>query len=339
MTVIDTTPRPTQEWDDTDSAPVHERNQRMRAQRLELTLEIAAALASGDTERAARLRERRGWLDDDFVRANYGLAVAAARPMLRAASAEDSRDHEAEAVLGLWEAYVGTDSRRVDDVEQTEDGVVRFAAGWDGARATFGTHSRAYAKGRVTRSVARIEAQVSYTAWSQKPAVEAAAARLQERLGRTPTAEQVAEESGVTAETVTVLRTPRPTSLDAPAGGESDAPTLLDTLQVRTLGDAGDDVSERVESALCSAARDGSVRALDLYSLVLRDGLAGRAPLSGVETGDVLGIGRGQVNTGTKRAMSALTAALSGASNTSGHPAGAGALGEQAGSTNPAAAA
>ena len=144
---------------------------------------------------------------------------------------------------------------------------------------------------------------MSYNAWSQKPAVDRARRELLAELGKVPTYAQVAARAGVTVETVRIVSAPAPVSLSTPVGDEGGA-TLGDRVAALTADDYAGADAERAEAAIIAAADD--LRVLDLFAVLLRQGVTGRPELSVVETADRLGVGRGLVNIGYKRAKAAI---------------------------------
>ena len=284
---------------------IHEHNAWLRTQFLECNAALADARRAGDEDAVAAVLARRQELGNEFVTANERLAYAAAWEFTRVASGPDRQDHEQAALLGLWEAFVGTDPAAVDAVDVDDAGTVAATSGWSPEKGTFGTYSRTFITGQTRRSVRRNEAgfaHMSYNAWSQKPAVDRARRELLAELGKVPTYAQVAARAGVTVETVRIVSAPAPVSLSTPVGDEGGA-TLGDRVAALTDDDAGAD-AERAEAAIIAAADD--LRVLDLFAVLLRQGVTGRPELSVVETADRLGVGRGLVNIGYKRAKAAI---------------------------------
>lgn len=260
------------------------RNREMHAQYQQLRSDLEAAEAAGDARLVTHLKFKVESLKNDFVAANWGLAMDGARPFLRVASYHDTQDHEASALEGLWKAFVS----------------------WDPEQGTFGNFSRRFITGQTRRSVNSMEnGQLKYTAWTQKPAVDAARRELLTELGRTPTYEQIAARAKVSVETVRIVCAPAPVSLSTPLG-EDGGETLGDRVADLAVDGRSAEREDLAEEAVLAAAKD--MHALDLFVLAMRKGITGRPELSVVETADRLGVGRGLVNNGYDRAMVALGA-------------------------------
>ena len=290
-----------QEADDQPMS-IHAMNTMLRKQWLECTAELSAARADGDEEAIEAALARRAKLGNDFVAANQKLAYSAAREFTRVAVGPDRQDHEQSALLGLWEAFAGTDAGAVDEVTLTDEGAVASVSGWSPEKGTFGNWSRTFITGQTRRSVKKNEAgfaHMSYTAWSQKPAVDRARRELIAELGKAPSHEQVAERAGVTAETVRIVSSPAPVSLSTPLGDEGGS-TLGDRVADLVADEGADGDATFAEATILKAAPH--MKAMDLFTVLLRQGVTGRPELSVVETADRLGVGRGSVNIGFKRA-------------------------------------
>ena len=287
---------------------VHELNARLRYEWLAAVMDGNIARDIGDAEAARDADARRDAVQDDFFARNRRLAMAAAKSFLTHARGEDLRDHEQAALLGLWEAFIGTDPVKGRTVRFAEDGRLVAEAGWDPEKATFGTLSRSYVKGKVRRSVATVESGLSYALWTYRPKVLEARAKLTEERGQTPTVRDIAAACDLPYETVQAVLTPTAASLDKPLG--EDGGTLGDLLAQQP--DAGLDLSaEDVESVSqvlrLVAPRMGT---LDLLGFVLRNGLVGRPSLSVVDTAARLGVRRGTVASGEARAATMVSGSM-----------------------------
>lgn len=255
----------------------------------------------GDHEAARTVRDLAA---EVFVRMNARLAFNGARPFLHG---DYTDDHEAAALMGLWEAFVGTDAELAGTVDVDDSGRVVAQSGWDPESGTFGTWSRAFITGRAARSVAALEPRfhgVSYTAFQKAPAVRKAWQELRDAGEKFPSDAQVAERAGVTVDVVHAVRSGAPTSLDAMVSSDSSdtlADVLLKSPEILREGDA-DDATRHV------IAVAGQLSVMDLLVGAARFGLHGLPAKSVVETADLLLIGRGAANNATRRLEAALSA-------------------------------
>lgn len=284
-------------------------NTQLRYAFLECNLRIQQARQAGDLTAERAARADREAVAAQFVAKNTRLAQAAAHPLM-IKDRELSQEHLQAAMLGLWEAFVGTDPAAVDGVIVDEAGNLHPTSGWDPAKGTFATYASSSIAGRAKRSVRASEGAftgISYHTWGQKPKVDEARRALQAELGRTPSIAQIAQRAGVTEDTVRACSKSAPASLDALVAG--DGGTTLGDLIADTEPD-GASPSPSVDHAeveLVRRAQDMS--AVDLLVLLLRTGLAGAPPRSVVQTADRLGIGRGSVAPAMARAEKALVRA------------------------------
>ena len=304
---------------DEQSPHIYEQNRAMRQRFLELSAQMAAAREAGDDRGAALLKERRQRVGNDFIAANQKLAYAGARDFTRAATPQDREVIEQAAFAGLWMAFAGTTAAAVDSFGRDSDGNVVSAHGWDPEKGTFGTWSRSFISGEVRRAVAACEAKyahMKYSGFSKKPAVDAARRELAAELGRTPTYEQIAQRAKVTVETVRICSSSAPVSLSTPLGEDGGA-TLGDKVAANAVTEDTADEADVAETAVLLAAEQ--MRALDLFCVLMRQGITGRPELSVVETADRLGVGRGMVNIGYKRGKKAIEAAVTALAESSGY--------------------
>lgn len=282
-----------------------EHNEALRQRWLECTRRIKEAQASGDATAEARAREDRDRVGNEFVQKNTRLAVRNASAFL-IKDQESSKDHLQAAMLGLWEAFVGLDASKVDDVLVDDEGRVHAAAGWDPDKGTFATFAGSYISGRTRRSVKTVESTytgMSYNTWSDKPKVDRARRELSDSLGRTPTLAEIAAKAGVTVATVRACSTATPVSLQALLS--DDGSTTLGDMLADTAGDdTGTAVPMVAEKELIARARQMSM--LDLMVLLLRTGITGRPALTVNRAADKLCIGRGAAQLAIKRAQAAL---------------------------------
>lgn len=282
-----------------DAETVHQANARLRYAWLSATLDATIAASTGDLVEADQAQARADAIREEFFLANRRLAMAAAKGFLRHARGEDLKDHEQAALMGLWEAFAGTDPIKGRTIAFDENGNPVAEAGWDPAKATFGTFSRTYVQGKVRRSVATVESGLSYALWSYRPAVLAARDALIAEGFASPSPKQVAKKANLSLDTVTAIMTPNATSLQVPIG--TDGATLGDM-----LADEADhsqvfaDFSENT-ALIKAAAQRMSIG--DLFSYGLTNGIMGRRGLTVVEAAARLGIGRGAVVSGCQRAQ------------------------------------
>ena len=267
------------------------RNDAMRKDYLRARYDLKTALEAGDTEKAAEARKRSEAVGEEFIRLNRGL-VGAAKSFLIGTHRED---HEAAALMGMWEAFVGTQPKD-EDLVLGEDGEVTGFTGWDPSSSTFGTWSRSHVNGRVQRSVAQWEERfhgVSYSAFQKAPAVRAAATALREELGRAPKTEEIAKRAGVTTGTVDVIMSGAPVSLETPLGGDGTS-VLGDLIEIEGSMeelDGGISLSEEGLAGLSSR-----LPVMELLIVALRTGVTGAEPCTVSRTSKVLGVGRGVIN-------------------------------------------
>lgn len=268
-----------------------EANVAMRKEYLSTLSEAKEAQKNGDEFEASRLKQRASDIANDFVKANKAL-VSQAGHFLQGSNRED---HEAAALLGLWEAFVGTTGLDSEDLEVDADGNVTGATGWDPESGTFATYSRRHITGRAGRSVSALDTKYqgfSYSTFQAIPGVKSAHEFLKTELSREPTAKEVADKAGVTVETVRAALAQAPRSLDAPLGAEG--------------GSFGDLVLSNKSEELTgldsgTTPEWGDLSIVDIAVIALRGGLTGREPLTVNETASSLGIGRGAVANAQKR--------------------------------------
>lgn len=283
-----------------------ERNRQLREQFLECNLRIKQAQEAGDAAAEKVARRDRDRIGEEFVKANHGLAVRGARAFL-IGRPEDRADHVQAALLGMWEALVGTSPDRVDDVVvDSETGKLTAAAGWKPDAGTFGNFSRPFISGRTRRSVRATEGAytgMSYNAWGDRPKVERARNELLAETGRTPSVAEIAARAGVTVDTVHTVLTAAPVSLDKPVGEDGDT-TLADLVADRIASLDGDEL-EVFRQTLVDRAHD--MKAVDLMVFLLHTGaVLGRPARSMVDTAAKLGLGRGAVQLAFARAIRSL---------------------------------
>lgn len=299
------------ETSETDTPPAEEapdysnRNHELRQQFLECNRRIKDAQATGDRAAEAKARSDREAVANAFVALNVRLATHNARSMLRG---EARADHMQAALLGLWEAFVGTDGSRVDDVVVDEDGV-HAAAGWDPSKGQFSTFAGQFVKGAVSRSVRSAESRhtgMSYNTYGARPKVLKAVEELTDELGRSPNVSEIAARAGVTEETVRVVTTKAPASLQTPIG--EDGGTLGDLIAAdMTDPDDGDlawapEAEEQLVERIITSGLSGA----DLLAFIMRAGITGRPPVGVARTADKLAVGRGTVGNAFRRVEKAL---------------------------------
>lgn len=242
----------------------------------------------------------RSRLSQEFVAKNTRLAVSIAGPML-SKDRSLSGEHQQAALLGLWEAFVGTNPDTIDGVVVEPDGALRPVAGWDPAKGTFATWASRFISGRTRRSVSAAEGAftgMSYNTWGQRPKVEQARADLARDLGRVPSIAEIAARAGVTEDTVRACTKAPPASLDA---GLGDGPATLGDMIADTHS-APSPVDQAADSAEVELARRAQgIGCVDLIATLLRRGVV-TPTRSVVQTADRLGIGRGSVAPAVTRA-------------------------------------
>lgn len=297
----------TTEQEEVTAAIVHEPTQaqldnaRMRQEWLDASYDLKVALENGDEAGEFLAAARRDAIQNEFIEANYKLAMSAAKEFLRHAVGENRKDHEQSALMALWESFAGTKKNVLDYIHLDDDGKVCSSVGWDPAKGTFGTFSRLHVSGKVRRSVASQEAEMSYPNWSKRPAILAARTRLLDELDREPTHKEIAAAADVRVSAVDAVLRPSTLSLNSPMS--DDGMTLEDSLASAMSAESSlsAEDSALLEEAIVAAAADA--KPMDVFAFVLRNGVAGRPPLSVVETAARLGIGRGMVTPAAQRMM------------------------------------
>jgi hypothetical protein len=292
----------TTEHDDTEPTKVDYQgvNNELRRRFLECNRSIKQAQADGDVEAERRARAERDRIGQAFYETNLPLAVTNARPIM-IGDADVKKEHLAAAVLGMWEAFVGVDASKVDDVLVDADGAVHAAAGWDPDKGAFSTWAGSFISGRAKRSVKTVESAyngISYNTWSAKPKVDRARVELTTELGRSPSIAEIAVRAEVTEATVRAVSKPAPVSLQTVVSGDGD--TTLGDLLADTAELEDVDVSMFAEAELVRRAAD--MHAFDLLVLLLRSGITGRPSCSVVRTADKLCVNRGSVGIALGRA-------------------------------------
>lgn len=284
-------------------------NSALRLRFLECNVRIQAAKANHDPNAEQVARRDREAIAGLFVEKNTRLARSLASPMTRMA-VDGGEEYVQAAVLGLWEAFVGSDPDAVDGVIVADDGTLHPTGGWDPAKGTFATWAKKFISGRVARSVRASEGGgtgISYNTWGQKPLVDASRRELTEELGHTPSYAQIAERAGLTEETVRVCSQDKPVSLQARLGGDDNDGTLGDLIANSATQSTSPGTDWGTE--ILTSATDG-MRTVDLMVLLLRTGVTSDRPRSVVQTADRLGIKRGQAQNALDRAKVQLATSL-----------------------------
>jgi hypothetical protein len=267
---------------------IRERNARLRVDYVAALAQRDDALACGDMETHRRALLRIDEIGGLFFTLNRSL-VSAASSFLHG---ENREDHEAAAVMGLWEAFVGTDPDVANTVVRDADGGVSAASGWDPQTATFGTFSRRHVTGRAARSVSALDPKfqgVAYSTFQRIPAVREANEKLSKELGRAPSLKEIADECSMTWETVNAVLTKPPAYLSG--SSDPDGLTLLDQLEQK-LPNGMSEVPLELPGMQHAWAQ---LPIMTVCVSVLRTGLAGGRAQSVNETAELLGIGRGTV--------------------------------------------
>lgn len=276
-----------------DNATVHERNAEWKTEWDRLRTELDEAITAEENGRARRCRRAMDRIQDEFFRANSGLAYDAARPFLTQASRTNHDDYIQAARMGLLKAWPM----------------------WDPKKGTFGTFSRPYAEGEVNRTVRAYEhAHISYSDHTAAPKVRIAEEALKAKLDRTPTAAEVAEKAGVTLGIVERVRAQRPVSLDAPLGsdGEDTRAGIVADKAAKIPGAAGIELGgldEEQEAEVLSALRDLPANQAAVCALYY--GLAGTVPQTYAEIAETIGGSRESIRSAADAATEALKFALS----------------------------
>jgi len=295
-----------------------DRNAELRTRFLECNVRLKQAREAGDTEAEASALRDRERVGDEFVRLNVRLGMHNAKPFL-IGDAHNRKDHVQAALLGMWEAFVGTSPDKVDAVTVDETGSVHADAGWDPQRGTFATLAKRHIRGQVRRSVKRTELAyvgMSYNTWSDKPKVDQARAALAEALGRTPTVAEIAAKAGVTIDTVRACTTATPVSLQSLISDDGTM-TLGDTIEADLSGITGHEDADEADAFLAQAAEGdldyhqvpgfGGMSAYQVGVMLMRNGLHDCPERHGHETAGLLCIGRGMIGTSERRAQAHLS--------------------------------
>lgn len=276
-----------------DNPTVHERNAEWKTEWDRLRTELDEALKADETVRARRCRRAMDRIQEEFFRANAGLAYDAARPFLTQASRTNHDDYIQAARMGLLKAWPM----------------------WDPKKGTFGTFSRPYAEGEVNRTVRAYEhAHISYSDHTAAPRVRSAEEALKAQLDRTPTAAEVAEKAGVSRGIVERVRSQRPISLDAPLGsdGDDDRTSIVADKAAKIPGSAGvelGDLDDAQEEEMLKALRDLPANQAAVCALYF--GLAGTVPQTYAEIAETIGGSRESIRSAADAATEALKLALS----------------------------
>lgn len=226
--------------------------------------ELALSLKGKSSDKIKKAERHLEDVKNEFFDANKGLAYSMARSFLNQNN-DLGQDYYSAASLGIWEAFLK----------------------WDPTvGVTFGTFSRQFIKGRISRTVRQSEYNhISQGDFNKRRDVRDAFMRLQEKLNRTPTYEEVAKEANVTASLAERAMQNRATSLDTPIGdGES---TLIDLVSDQLVNRNVDDYSEdKIERMLEELGET------ELWIMLSRGDVLGIEPQSLVEIADRIGIGR-----------------------------------------------
>ena len=226
--------------------------------------ELAKAEKGKSKEKIERASSKLEEVKNEFFNANKGLAYSMAKSFLNQGN-DLGQDYYSAASLGIWEAFLK----------------------WDPTiGVTFGTFSRQFIKGRISRTVRQSEYNhISQGDFNKRKEVREALLKLQEKLNRTPTYEEIAKEANVTATLAERALQSRATSLDAPVGdGES---TLNDIVNEKfAINDLDEFKEDKIEDMLKELGET------ELWIVLSRGDILGVEPLSLVEIADSIGIGR-----------------------------------------------
>ena len=185
---------------DADNRSYHEVNVKLRNQYTQVQEQLSHAEENGNDSAIESLRSTLDRIGQEFYENNRGLAASVAKNFL-AQSPSNGDDYLSAAALGLWEAFCK----------------------WDPSQeTTFGTFSRNYIKGMVSRTVRRYEFyHMGQGDFNRRLEVRSASEKLATDLGRTPSYAEIADKLEV--------------SLGVVERGMGNAPASLD----RIVGDSG----------------------------------------------------------------------------------------------------
>lgn len=254
----------------------HELNLSLRREYLAVEKAIGDAETAGDTREARRLRSRLARIKNEFWTTNAGLAISMSRRFSRHGD-PNTGDYDQEGALGLWEAFLK----------------------WDpDYGTTFGTFSRLPTKGKVHRAVKRYEfSHLSQTEFATRASIVEVRERLSRQLERDPSPQEIAAALGVSVESIQRTLKRRDSSLDAPVGdGEN---TVKDT--VAAPGAADDDDLEFRDGELHLDRILDDLGEQETWIVAQRNNLLHDQPLSLIEIGDQIGIGKEIVRRAERR--------------------------------------
>jgi DNA-directed RNA polymerase specialized sigma subunit len=262
----------------------YDRNVQLRRMYIALDQQLAVAREAGDDALATTIEAQMKDVGREVVTLNEGLAGGYSKKFTQKEPGA-AQDYRQDAVLGFWKAFLS----------------------WDPDRGTtLGGWSRPYIKGETNRGVRRLEhGQISDNDFARRQDVRDAVGKLRLELGVEPTHEQVAAVLGITPGMVERCRMAATVSLDAPVNdGDATVGDLVVANRAATFGSAADD--DTWWAHLRNAAADLSAE--ELVVMARRFGWDGAPTQSVIETGALLGIGRGTVLRIERRASDKVTA-------------------------------
>lgn len=231
---------------------------------LEAKLEVEKASKSKNEQKLNIAQNKLDMVKNEFYDVNKGLAYSMAKVFMNQGD-DLGKDYLSAAGLGLWEAFLR----------------------WDPSKnVTFGTFSRQFIKGRVSRTVRQSEYHhISQGDFNKRKDVRDALLSLSEELNRTPTYQEIAEKAKVTVNLVERALQSKSASLDSPIG---DGESTLGDLVIEKFLTKGDDQfeEEKIEMILEELSET------ELWIMLGRGDILGIEPQSLVEVADRIGIGR-----------------------------------------------
>lgn len=252
-----------------------DRNRDLRLRWIDLNAQIVAAREAGNNDIVEQLTAELGEIGNDFYHENRGLAAVVARSFLNSKGDAYVDDYLNAAALGLWEAFLA----------------------WDPTRgATFGTFSRNFIKGRVSRTVRRYEYQhMGQEDFNRRKDIRSMAVQLNEELGRTPTHDEIATALGIRVAVVARALAPQAVSLDKPVGDGDDR--LGDIIEIVDID--ADEIDTAPTEEVLEELSD-----LELWLTLVRNNLLGsEVDVSLMEISDTIGVGREITRRANKRAQ------------------------------------
>jgi DNA-directed RNA polymerase specialized sigma subunit len=231
---------------------------------LEAKLEVEKAKKNKNVHKLNVAMNKLEMVKNEFYDVNKGLAYSMAKVFMNQGD-DLGKDYLSAAGLGLWEAFLR----------------------WDPSKnVTFGTFSRQFIKGRVSRTVRQSEYHhISQGDFNKRKDVRDALLSLSEELNRTPTYQEIALRAKVTVNLVERALQSKSASLDSPIG---DGESTLGDLVIEKFLTKGDYQfeEEKIEMILEELSET------ELWIMLGRGDILGIEPQSLIEIADRIGIGR-----------------------------------------------